>query len=76
MNFSGIVRNVFCCVWDWLKFAVLVDLVSRLDSKLPCLSPFFFLLSWILCQLFSCFIPIRQKLTLVAKALASDVWFL
>ena len=47
LNFSGIVRTVFSCVLAQLKFAVLVDPVFILDSKLPCLFPFYFIFLWI-----------------------------
>ena len=64
---------------------MLVDLVSRLGSNFLCLFPFFFsfivdivpfLFSWIPCHFLSCFIPIDFHLTLVARALASDVFLL
>ena len=88
MKFSGIVRIVFIFVLAQLEFAVLIDLVFRIGSKLPCLFPFLFyfivdpvtfIFLWIPCRFFSCFacvIPIRHHLTLVARALALDVWFI
>ena len=42
LNFYGIVIIVFSCVWTWLEFAVPVDRIFRLRSKLPCLFPFLF----------------------------------
>ena len=87
LNFSGILRILFSCVLARLKFPALVIFVFRLGSKLPFLFRFFsffidpvpFLFSWTPCRLFSCFvwfIPILWQLTLVARALVSDVCFL
>ena len=91
LNFSGFARYVFSCVWARLEFAVLVDLVSRLYLKLPCLFPFlfsflvdtmpvsifdFFSVDTVPFCLFYCFIPIRRPLTVVARDLALDVCFI
>ena len=43
INFSWYVRILFSCVLYQLEFAMLVDFVLRLGSKLPCLFPFYFI---------------------------------
>ena len=52
-NFSEIVRILYSCVLARFKFAVIVDFFHRLGSKLPCLFPFYFIILWIPCILFS-----------------------
>ena len=71
--------RIFCaccsCLGNQLKFSVPVSVFFPL-VWIPCLFPFF--KAWILCPLFSCFIwvnPIHRHLTLVARELASEVFF-
>ena len=42
LNIYGFVRNVFSCVWVWLEFSVLVDLVIDLDQSCRACFRFFF----------------------------------
>ena len=86
-NFSGIVRTLFLVYWPSSNFPCLLSLFLDLDRScctyfrfnfIFLLIPFLFL-SWTPCRFFSCFIwfiPIRWHLSLVVRALVSDVCFL
>ena len=54
LNSYGIIRILFSCELDRLEFAMQVIFVFRLGLKLPCLFPFLFYFSWILCLFVSC----------------------
>ena len=87
LDFSGFVIILFSCELARLEFAVLILFAFRLGLKLTCLFPFlfFFLIDPLPfhflgtpCRFFYSFVLfnlVRWHLTLVVRALVSDVCF-